>query len=351
MRLSMLRATALAAGLVVGALLAEAALRLCGVGPSSGPEYVNSEEFARVPGIFAPGQRVYDRTISSLRFRVSIDSLGFRGRDYPRARPAGELRVLLVGDSFTYGDFVDDDQTLPAQVERSLRASCGSVTVINAGLGGATITEEGPLAQRALAVSPGLVLLVFFENDVADLLRSPSRWAQMANHRRAKSRFPLSVLYPLLRRTALWNLGLRAATRAREVRLAPLLPPPTHAGADTVQMRLRAAYLRELVTLRDTLAARHVPFFLALFPGHSSLRAPRAELLAWMTAAAQGEGVRVFNLQTPLAASGAADTELYLLPQDAHPAPRAYQIAGTFLAGELAKEAAVQPHCGKAASP
>src|SRR5439155_175083 len=81
---------------------------------------------------------------------------------------------------------------------------------VNAGLGGATITDEVELVQRALPLTPDLVVVVFSENDVTDLGQTPM-WTLLAANRRAKSRFPLSLVYPVLRHTALWNLGLEVA--------------------------------------------------------------------------------------------------------------------------------------------
>lgn len=50
---------------------------------------------------------------------VSIDADGFR-RNGVGPGPAGERCVVAVGDSFTFGDQVDDDATWPAQLEARL---------------------------------------------------------------------------------------------------------------------------------------------------------------------------------------------------------------------------------------
>ena len=105
----------------------------------------------------APEQSIVDRQIRALPYAVRIDSLGYRGVDFPRKKVPGELRVLAIGDSFTYGDFVDDGQTVPAVVQRQLERACGRpVTVVNAGVGGSTITTQIEMLRRAAAISPGL---------------------------------------------------------------------------------------------------------------------------------------------------------------------------------------------------
>src|SRR5215470_5660402 len=77
----------------------------------------------------ATGQRitpnldvVIRRHPTSLRdIRVRTNSLGLRGAEIP-PREAGELRILVLGDSITFGDYVDEDETYPAVLERRLRS-------------------------------------------------------------------------------------------------------------------------------------------------------------------------------------------------------------------------------------
>ena len=125
----------------VALVVAEVALRLTGAAPNRGGVFtVTSAEFEQVPGIFGRNQETVVNKIPQIRYGVRIDSLGYRGQDFPRSKPVGEFRILYVGDSFVFGDFVDDEETLPAQAERALRCS-RAVLIINAGVGGSTITS------------------------------------------------------------------------------------------------------------------------------------------------------------------------------------------------------------------
>src|SRR6266853_4879445 len=94
--------------------ISEIVLRVLGLAPVDGVATVTESEYARLPGIFAPDQTLIDRHRPALPFRVTIDSLGYRGANFLPHKPTGETRVVLAGDSFTYGEYVDDDQTLPA---------------------------------------------------------------------------------------------------------------------------------------------------------------------------------------------------------------------------------------------
>ena len=115
---------------------------------------MTSAEFEQVPGIFGRNQETVVNKIPQIRYGVRIDSLGYRGQDFPRSKPDGEFRILYVGDSFVFGDFVDDEETLPAQAERALRSRCSrAVLIINAGVGGPLfypIRKGGAIQQRQI---------------------------------------------------------------------------------------------------------------------------------------------------------------------------------------------------------
>jgi len=341
-----MRCAALGMGVLLALALGEGLLRLLHLAPTNGVATVTEAEFRSVPGILSPGQRLVDRSNPRLPYQVATDSLGYRGPDVPFAKDSGEFRVLFTGDSFTFGDFVDDDQTLPAQLERRLHARCGRVRVVNAGLGDATIVDEAHLVERGLRLSPDVVILLFSENDVSDLNRV-STWDRLAENRRAKSRFPLSLAYPLLRRTALWNLGLHVAAVAR-ARAHPRRVDWSVAGReDSATPRLRDTYRRALLALRDTLAARQVPLVVAAYPSHLALfREAQRGQLAWFTQMARQTDGSVVNLMTPLAVSGLPATTLYLLPYDGHPSPRGYEVASAYLADELAASRPFAAVCG-----
>lgn len=90
---------------------------------------------------------------------------GHRGplRDF--AHRERRYRVLVLGDSFTEGVQVGEEDLFTAQLERELP----DIEFINAGVGGyGTVQEYLFLASEGLKYSPDLVLLMFFENDLSD---------------------------------------------------------------------------------------------------------------------------------------------------------------------------------------
>jgi lysophospholipase L1-like esterase len=104
---------------------------------------------------------------------VTIDSLGFRGREVALPKPPGRLRIVVVGDSVTLGWGVNDGDTFPAQLEAILRGRFPNrdLEVINLGVGGYDTRQEVTLLERNVArLDPDVVLVGFYSNDVPDTL-------------------------------------------------------------------------------------------------------------------------------------------------------------------------------------
>lgn len=81
------------------------------------------------------------------------------------------FRVLVIGDSFTYGLYVHNQETYPARLEEYLNANLRTeVQVLNAGVPGYTISDElDYLKDKGLALAPDLVVLGIYTNDIFDL--------------------------------------------------------------------------------------------------------------------------------------------------------------------------------------
>src|SRR5262245_55041082 len=106
--------------LVVFFGLIEAALRLSGRVPTDALRSPDLRTLDAIPGLFEPGQDFVDRVLPDLAYRVRINSLGFRGNEFTLEKKPGTVRVLCLGDSYTFGPYVEDDRTFPAMVERAL---------------------------------------------------------------------------------------------------------------------------------------------------------------------------------------------------------------------------------------
>jgi hypothetical protein len=116
-----------------------------------------------------PGVRVRhaDRDFS---VSVAVNALGMRGPERSASRPAGTARILLLGDSFSFGWGVEQDETFAARLERVLTERVGPVEVLSAAVPGwSTDQHYIYLRTRGLALEPDLILLATGENDLTEL--------------------------------------------------------------------------------------------------------------------------------------------------------------------------------------
>jgi len=99
----------------------------------------------------------------------AINASGFRdAKTRPAAKPPGLIRVLLLGDSFTFGQGVDYEQTWPVLAERELeRRGLGHVDLIKAAMQGMDTRSELLLLRRlAGQYQVDAVVVGFLINDL-----------------------------------------------------------------------------------------------------------------------------------------------------------------------------------------
>jgi lysophospholipase L1-like esterase len=101
--------------------------------------------------------------------QATINSLGLRGAEPARPKPASIFRILVMGDSLTFGWGVNDDETFCQQLQSSLIDGLPArrVEVVNAGVSGYATNQEAALLERlAPELQPDLILLGFYWNDL-----------------------------------------------------------------------------------------------------------------------------------------------------------------------------------------
>ena len=177
---------------------------------------------------------------------LSTSSLGLRGPEVPEVQP-GEVRILSLGESSTFGWKLPVDQNYSSVLSRQLADddTPPQVRVINAGIPGYTIFQGYQyFVHRGVALRPDIVLLYFGYNDFLPVSYLSSRarssgqndWtlfeARRQPLRRADSFLTgVSNLYRALR----WR---KAATVAREP-----------AEADDGSVRVPLEHRRKLLSL------------------------------------------------------------------------------------------------------
>jgi hypothetical protein len=103
---------------------------------------------------------------------VRINNLGFRDpRDYSLAKTAGTFRILVFGDSVTFGHGATHETTYPYLLEGKLKAWRPDVRweVWNLGVPGYNTGQElAYLQEVGDRYDPDLVIIGFYENDLID---------------------------------------------------------------------------------------------------------------------------------------------------------------------------------------
>jgi hypothetical protein len=106
---------------------------------------------------------------------IEVNSKSLRGAEIDYPKPAGEQRILVLGDSFTFAEQVNQHETFTQRLEDRLNAEGGGQRhrVLNAGSNGwATANELVYLAKEGVRFKPDVVVVAFYlGNDVSDNFR------------------------------------------------------------------------------------------------------------------------------------------------------------------------------------
>jgi lysophospholipase L1-like esterase len=97
-----------------------------------------------------------------------INAHGLRGPDRPYEKPRGVHRTLLLGDSFTEGYTVAEEETVRARLEAQLTsAGCARQEVINGGTAAYSTDQEYLFfLEEGSRYEPDVVVVLFYYNDL-----------------------------------------------------------------------------------------------------------------------------------------------------------------------------------------
>lgn len=140
--------------------------------PSSVRRQDTKVHHSLIPGSFA--------TTSDYDWRTTyrINSLGMRDKEYSAEKPENTFRILILGDSFTEGQGVDQDKVFAKILETGLQGKIKEkkIEVLNAGtFSYSPLLHYLYLKDRGLSLKPDLVIVNFDESDVSDDLTYESQ--------------------------------------------------------------------------------------------------------------------------------------------------------------------------------
>jgi len=240
------------------ALVFEGLLRLRGCGPQ--PSVV---EFHQVRGWANVKGKTTPRSTAEFDVEVAVNGKGLRGPEVDYKKPAGTRRILFVGDSFTLGYTVDEEQIFLRRLERELLARGHQVQVLNGGTEGYSTDQELLwLQEEGLKFEPDIVVLAPYLNDIF--------WNSQAKYtRREKPYFELEG-GELVRRTQLleeppedsWFVRHTAfGATWKKFSLAKLIPTTRFGGRkvsleDTPLLKTPPFQIEQAWTVTDALLLR-----------------------------------------------------------------------------------------------
>jgi len=270
-----------------------------------------------------PGDpRGYFGPEEALTYRINAQ--GFRGPEAAVPKPAGRFRIVGLGDSFTFGTGVREEDTFLAVLRRAL-AERGPYEVLNLGIMATGTSEQVSLLRhRALAYEPDLVLVCMFLNDAGGgaaqqaFNASPRAW-QLEGWRAR-----LRLLDRILRVRERWA-AVEALARSYNESFADDAP-----GWRRARSALRDAH---------ALAGEHgFRLGLVLFPVLYRLSDanPFGPAHAAVAAFAEAEGLPFLDLRPAFA--GSDGPELWAHPTNQHPNAEGHRIAAAALRAFLERE-------------
>lgn len=278
-----------------------------------------AETAVRVLGLAAPRPSGYAPVNTARAVSKPRNSLGYRDLERALAKPPGVERLVVLGDSFTWGAGVDFDDVYPQRLERALSRRRGRpVEAVSLALPGFDTDDElAVLETQGFSYEPDLVLLGFVLNDAED--------AASAERRRAEDWIRDRAGEPgLLQRSALLRFVGRRLWATRETkRRVEAYRAMYAAGAPGF-----AASRKALDTMGALCRGRGVPLVVAIFPlfGNPLDEGyPFTDVHAKVAAAAARAGARVVDLLP--AYRGLRSDLLRVDAEDEHPNEIAHRIA------------------------
>jgi len=349
----------LAAGLLVAALAAEGFLaaiaqpRFYEIPPAGSRfdvanQLVDGETFyvnlrsARIHAAWDGDPRGYFDPGASLEYRTN--ELGFRGPEFRAARPPETLRVMFLGDSFTFGEGVRFADTYPQVAAAALRDAGGgdrAVEALNFGVGGYNTRQSLHLLRMYLdRFAPDVVVLGYVLNDAEPALLAFDPETKSITRRKRELTVPEGLADPrppdsVFFRSRLARLAWQAVSNRRRSEATIAHYRAINAPESPGWKESRDS----LYEIGALCRSRGIPFVVVLFPILVELSDdhPLADVLARVAEAVADSGGILVDLFPRLEAlEGVQARDLWVHPTDQHPNERVHQIAGRAVAEAVA---------------
>jgi len=283
--------------------------------------------------------------VGSLGEHYHINSAGFRDTEHPVKKQKGVHRIMVIGDSFTFGMRVNLEDTYPKQLERFLNKKSIPSEVINCGVIGYNMWQHYELLKRRVVFyEPDLVILGLFEDDLSG---SVSRYSE-SNRYRGEHPFESMGATGILGNVYIVNF-LRNANSLFEYKnryrrghayLKAWGPSnPTNLNYRIMSGRLedkkRLEFSETLERFVKTASGVGAGVLVVLIPDSVQLNDPHVQAVnRFVEQVCAGIGVPFIDI-TPILEAEEDHVSLYLFPIDAHNSPKGLKIIARSIADRI----------------
>jgi hypothetical protein len=344
-------------GLTVAFGIAEVAVRIFSPREVAPIRFVFDPQLGEIPTPNQQGRKIRPGVFD---YTFSHNSLGLRGSKEYSFEKHTDHRILFLGDSFTYGFGVNDDQTFPYLAEKQLLAKKLSVEVINAGNSGrGTDYELKFFRVLGYKFHPDLTVLCFLSNDFVDNERGQvyrvSPEGEITPKPLSDGRgFIKNVLYNLpgynwlvswsqaanlVKEAGIkWYLTRTDPKALREGALIIQYPDLQQGYATNENKRLTEIYLKNLI---KSVQKDGSSLLICYLPISAEVEAYRKNGTishdeAAITEIVKRQGQEINSLTPVFAASGEPLSKLYFIPHDGHWTARGQALAAQYLSEQIA---------------
>jgi lysophospholipase L1-like esterase len=273
---------------------------------------------------------------------VEKNSLGFREREIAMPKPPGVCRVMVLGDSFTFGVGVSPAERYTGVAEALLRAAFPDrqIEVLSFGVSGAaTVSERDVLLTHRDRVEPDLIVVGFVFNDPA-----PRSQSYNVEHEQFMARYGryLDAISWRMVRVGLGQTARRFRRTVDNLTITSGVVPTWETALDRSYVESSpewAAFRQALADIRQASDEMELapPIFAVLnpvipLPHATDYRADDDSLpqfLRWLhkgERAAAAAGLRTYNHEAELLELSKDD--LFVNELDQHPSARVHRIFG-----------------------
>jgi lysophospholipase L1-like esterase len=313
--------------LVPGALLFTLLEVGCRLGCGWDQSWVDCHRFHPVMGWC--NREGWDGTWTWTGGHSHINPQGLRHDEPVGPKAPDERRLLILGDSVTFGGEVSTKDNYPSQLQHCLAAAKPQWRVLNGGVTGYDPAQESEwLEQFGCALQPDALAIGFCRNDICPSIRLKGLWS--LDSRWAIGNWLLEhsiVCYKLHRHY--WRWRAHVARQKGET-----LPEQTPDANQLIGWPLVEVSYRKI----DRIAKAHNwPVVVFVFPSLELLqgKAPFDDLTQRLQALGRELGWTVIDLADAFQPQPAT---LFVPDDDIHPNPEGYRRAAKWIAHELLDE-------------